>query len=126
MSLENYTTKHLLSIAFFLISVGTSFAEPIIEKKVSHSILNPVDSSLVLALDQSNGNKILKVSFNGNEGNEGSIVIKLNSNIVKSAQFELIKSPYSASVDISNLASGTYEVVLTTAQGVHSAQLIIA
>jgi hypothetical protein len=126
MYIENYNKKHLFILGLIMLSFGNLFAEQSNEKNVSITLQNTNDSSLVLVLDQSNGKKILKVSFNGNEGNEGSLVILSNSIIVKSAQFELIKTPYSASVDVSNLASGTYEVILTTASGTHSAQITIA
>ena len=71
------------------------------------------------------GARVLRVSFNGNEGTDGALQIKQNTTVVKTAQFELIKQPYYATVDISNLAAGTYQVILTTATGTHSSSILI-
>ena len=85
----------------------------------------PNDSLLVLAVEMQDGLRILRVSFNGNEGNDGTLQIKHNSTTVKMAHFELIKQPYYASVDITSLNPGTYQVILTSATGTHLSTLII-
>lgn len=83
------------------------------------------DTLLVLNIEMHYGARVLRVSFNGNEGTDGTLQIKQNNTVVKTASFELIKQPFYASVDISNLAIGTYQVVLTTATGTHSSSILI-
>ena len=87
--------------------------------------VNTNDTLLVLNIEMQYGARVLKVSFNGNEGTDGTLQIKLNSTVVKAASFELIKQPFYASVDISNLAAGTYQVILTTATGTHNSSILI-
>ena len=68
----------------------------------------------------------MRVSFNGNEGNEGTLKIYNSQNaLVLESNFELIKSPFYASVDVTNLQAGDYSLVLSTAVDNHTSQLII-
>lgn len=84
------------------------------------------ESNLVLNVEVQNSKKILRVSFNGNEGNDGELKIFNNSNqLVAQSNFELIKSPFYASVDISSLAAGNYVVKLTTNVAVHQSSLVL-
>lgn len=84
------------------------------------------ESNLVLNVEVQNSKKVLRVSFNGSEGNEGELKIFNNSNeLVAQSNFELIKSPFYASVDISSLAAGNYVVKLTTNVAVHQSSLVL-
>jgi phenolic acid decarboxylase len=107
---------------------NNSFAHRISSPIQNNLLQTPVstnDTLLVLNIEMQYGARVLKVSFNGNEGTDGTLQIKLNNTVVKAASFELIKQPFYASVDISNLAAGTYQVVLTTAIGTHSSSILI-
>ena len=104
------------------------FAHQVSKPNQNNLLQTPVstnDTLLVLNIEMQYGARVLKVSFNGNEGTDGTLQIKLNSTVVKAASFELIKQPFYASVDISNLAAGTYQVLLTTATGTHSSSILI-
>jgi hypothetical protein len=104
------------------------FAHQVSKPNQNNLLQTPVstnDTLLVLNIEMQYGARVLKVSFNGNEGTDGTLQIKLNSTVVKAASFELIKQPFYASVDISNLAAGTYQVILTTATGTHSSSILI-
>ncbi len=104
------------------------FAHQVSKPNQNNLLQTPVstnDTLLVLNIEMQYGARVLKVSFNGNEGTDGTLQIKLNSTVVKAASFELIKQPFYASVDISNLAAGTYQVILTTATGTHNSSILI-
>ena len=87
-------------------------------------ILNTDDLVLLVVTD---GNKrILRVSFNGNEGTDGTFKIyNASHKLVIESNFELIKSPYYASVDISALQPGKYIMELTTTTALHSTILSV-
>ena len=95
-------------------------------KNLSHSFIIENDNDLVLKLEIIESKKILRVSFNGNEGTDGSLIIFNNQNkpLVQS-NFELIKTPFYASVDVSTLSAGKYKVELTTPKGKHTTSLTI-
>lgn len=95
-------------------------------KNLSHSFIIGNDNDLVLKLEIIESKKILRVSFNGNEGTDGSLIIFNDQNkpLVQS-NFELIKTPFYASVDVSTLSSGKYKVELTTPKGKHTTSLTI-
>jgi hypothetical protein len=84
------------------------------------------DELLVLNLDFVDSKKLLRVSFNGNEGTDGELKIYDEKNVlVTSSNFELIKSPFYATVDVTALSTGTYLVVLITNSGSHKSNLQI-
>lgn len=116
-----------MTLLLLLLS-NNSFAHQISDPTQNNLLQTPVstnDTLLVLNIEMQYGARVLKVSFNGNEGTDGTLQIKLNNTVVKAASFELIKQPFYASVDISNLAAGTYQVILTTATGTHSSSILI-
>ena len=81
---------------------------------------------MVLNLDFVDSKKLLRVSFNGNEGTDGELKIYDEKNVlVTSSNFELIKSPFYATVDVTALSTGTYLVVLVTNSGSHKSNLQI-
>lgn len=82
--------------------------------------------TLCFVIVYENNNRILRISFNGNEGPEGVLTIyNANNTMVKEASFELIKSPFYASVDITNLPTGLYTAKLVTSKDVHSVPLTV-
>jgi len=84
------------------------------------------DELLVLNLDFVDSKKLLRISFNGNEGTDGELKIYDEKNVlVTSSNFELIKSPFYATVDVTALSTGTYLVVLITNSGSHKSNLQI-
>lgn len=84
------------------------------------------EAPFVFYIEQVGNSKLLRVSFNGNEGNEGTLKIYNSQNaLVLESNFELIKSPFYASVDVTNLQAGDYSLVLSTAVDNHTSQLII-
>lgn len=94
----------------------------------NYSVQLPDTKNPVLSLEivMDNSNRILHVSFNGDEGHEGTLKIYNHSgNLVKESNFELIKSPFYASVDITGLEKGNYKVELTTSKGIHSSNIEI-
>jgi hypothetical protein len=126
-SLSNFLRFNCLTLLLLLLS-NNSFAHQISDPTQNNLLQTPVstnDTLLVLNIEMQYGARVLKVSFNGNEGTDGTLQIKLNNTVVKAASFELIKQPFYASVDISNLAAGTYQVILTTATGTHSSSILI-
>ena len=85
-----------------------------------------VDSNLILLIDYDNQDRLLKISFNGNEGNDGTMkILDNNNNVLIESNFELIKSPYYATVNISVLSVGSYQVILETNSQVHTATLVV-
>ncbi len=74
------------------------------------------DSTLILNIEKVENKNILRVSFNSNkEGNEGNFKIFDEKGKLRiQSNFELIPSPYYASVDISSLSAGNYKVTLET------------
>ena len=126
-SLSNFLRFNCLTLLLLLLS-NNSFAHHIsspIQNNLLQTSVSTNDTLLVLNIEMQYGARVLKVSFNGNEGTDGTLQIKLNNTVVKAASFELIKQPFYASVDISNLAAGTYQVILTTATGTHSSSILI-
>lgn len=84
------------------------------------------DEPFTFYTEQVGNSKLLRVSFNGDEGNEGTLKIYNSQNVVvNESNFELIKSPFFASVEITNLPSGNYTLLLTTALGNHTSLLVI-
>jgi N-acetylneuraminic acid mutarotase len=84
------------------------------------------DPLLVLKVEQVDSKKLLRISFNGNEGIEAEIKILDDKNtLISSFNLELIKSPYYATVDVTNLQSGNYSVILNTKMGLHNSKLHI-
>jgi hypothetical protein len=114
-----------LLLLFFFNTSTASQNEALVKEERVQSIKVNNDSLLVLNIETHYGAKVLCVSFNGNEGVDGTLQIKQGATVFKTAHFELIKQPYYASVDISNLAIGTYEVTLTTASRIHTSAIII-
>ncbi len=92
-------------------------------KTITNSLL-PMDELLVLNLESVDSRKLLRISFNGNEGTDGELKIYDDKNtLVTTSNFELIKSPYYATVDVTSLPNGNYSVVLTTKSGNHNSSL---
>jgi len=121
--------KLIISVATIFI-VNSVFATANFEKVQfsNHIISNACsdDEPFVFYTEQVGNSKLLRVSFNGNEGNEGTLKIYDSNNIlVIESNFELIKSPYFASVDVTNLSEGNYSLILTTATTSHTSQLVI-
>jgi hypothetical protein len=111
-----------------LLLSNNSFAHQIsgpIQNNMLQTPISTNDTLLVLNIEMQYGARVLLVSFNGNEGTDGTLQIKQNTTVVKTASFELIKQPFYASVDISNLAVGTYQVILTTTTGTHTSSILI-
>lgn len=122
---RSVVTFLLLSIVFILSSWGCFLDMPKNIKTHKNSSLI-LDNSLVLDVHVQDSKKILRVSFNANEGSEGELKIYDSSNqMVSESNFELIKSPFYASVDITNLTAGNYVVKLTTNVGVHQSSLVL-
>lgn len=126
-SLLNFLRFNCLTLLLLLLS-NNSFAHQFsgpIQNSTLQTPNNTNDTLLVLNIEMQYGARVLLVSFNGNEGTDGTLQIKQNTTVVKTASFELIKQPFYASVDISNLAVGTYQVILTTATGTHTSSILI-
>lgn len=84
------------------------------------------DKDLVLNLVTENSQKLLRVSFNGNEGMEGDLKIFNRAKEQKAEfNFELIKFPNYATVDITDLPPGTYTIELHTKKAIHTSRLTI-
>jgi hypothetical protein len=84
------------------------------------------DPLLVLKIEQVDSKKLLRVSFNGNEGVDAEIKIFDDKNsLISSFNLELIKSPYYATVDVTNLQPGKYSVILNTKMGLHNSTIQI-
>lgn len=126
-SLLNFLRFNCLTLIFLLLSANT-FAHQTkraVQEALPQTLAATNDTLLVLNIEMQYGARVLLVSFNGNEGTDGTLQIKQNTTVVKTASFELIKQPFYASVDISNLAVGTYQVILTTATGTHTSSILI-
>ena len=135
----------IMSIILWLILTFGFFSETkgmyklLTSKKVNYKIVLPVklilsdtslslkhDNELVLSIVFVESKRILHVSFNGDGGSEGTLKIYSVSHLlIKKVNFELIKYPYYASVDITDILSGTYQVELTTKKGVHTCTLTV-
>ena len=121
--------------AIFVILLFCVFAANAIQSKSNVTKNHPVilkndsffkDELLVLNLNFVDSKKLLRVSFNGNEGTDGELKIYDEKNVlVTSSNFELIKSPFYATVDVTALSSGTYMVILVTKSGSHKSNLQI-
>ena len=126
-SLLNFLRFNCLTLLLLLLS-NNSFAHQVsvpIQNNMLQTSISTNDTLLVLNIEMQYGARVLLVSFNGNEGTDGTLQIKQNTTVVKTASFELIKQPFYASVDISNLTVGTYQVILTTATGTHTSSILI-
>ncbi len=85
-----------------------------------------IENNLILKIELVDGKRLLRVSFNGNEGSDGTLKIYDDSKkLVIESNFELIKYPYYATVDITNLAFGKYTASLITKQNIHTSVLTI-
>jgi hypothetical protein len=122
----------LIAITLLLFSTNNAFAVKMQNPKQSNLVLTKklpvfiVDDALVLKIEIVDAKRLLRVSFNGSEGPEGELKLYNASNeMVIESNFELIKSPFYATVDINTLAVGTYTAKLTTGTAVHTATLII-
>ena len=83
-------------------------------------------NELILSIIPIESKKILRISFNGNEGTDGTLrIFSVSQKLVKEANFELIKCPYYASLDITEILPGTYQVELTTKKGIHACTLSV-
>lgn len=83
---------------------------------------NPIVGDLILEFLKIENSKIIRISFNGNEGMHGDLyLIDSNNKKVGEFNFELIKTPNYASIDVSDLSKGTYTAVLKTEKGSHNA-----
>jgi hypothetical protein len=118
-----------LIFAFFFTKTNanvpiTNFTQKNI-KTIKNSLLF-TDNPLVLNLESVDSRKLLRVSFNGNEGIDGELKIYDDQNtLVSTSNFELIKSPFYATVDVTSLKSGSYSVILYTKSGSHNTTLQI-
>lgn len=92
---------------------------------------SPVDSvdtasqlKLNLIIIDSRG--LVRVSFQGDEGNNGTLKFLNSSNrVVYEVGIELIKLPYYTTIDVTDFYRGSYSVVLTTEKTIHTTSLII-
>jgi hypothetical protein len=83
------------------------------------------EQKLIFQLKKEGSQQILRISFNGNEGNNGTLkIFNTKGDLVKEAHFELIKTPYYASVDVTNLKPGIYSLILKTTAGEHTSSII--
>ena len=122
----------LIAITLLLFSTNNAFAVIMHNPKQSNLAGTKklpvfiVDDALVLKIEIVDAKRLLRVSFNGSEGPEGELKLYNASNeMVIESNFELIKSPFYATVDINTLAVGTYTAKLTTGSSVHTSTLII-
>jgi hypothetical protein len=84
------------------------------------------DNELVLSIITVASKRILHISFNGDEGMDGTLrIYSVSSKLMKEANFELIRYPYYASLDITEFISGTYRAELNTKKGIHTCVLIV-
>ncbi|MCX6310392.1 MAG: hypothetical protein NT084_02005 [Bacteroidetes bacterium] len=99
----------------------------LLAEKKQHSISYfSLEPDMVLSVSTSNSKKLLFVSFNANEGSDGTMRIFNSAHkVAVESNFELIKSPFYATVDISGLRAGDYTVELTTSIGTHIMSLQI-
>ncbi len=89
-------------------------------------IVLPKDSDIVLNLEHMFNKKLLQVSLNVQEEGDGRLkIFNLDGKALISANIELIKYPYYATVDVTSLTSGTYVAIVMTTKGIHSTNLII-
>lgn len=117
-------TKLSLFVVVFLNSVSLSAAFlPVKQNSIDFKTSSPYFSDLlILKVEMVDGKKIVRISFNGNEGVDAEMnFYNAKNQLVHTANFELIKSPYYASVDVSAMAPGKYSVVLSTQKGKHNA-----
>ena len=84
------------------------------------------DPNLQLTLVKNDWDINLHISFNGNEGTNGTIKVYNSSNqFVNQFNISLVNSPAFSSINLGEWSSGTYLVELTTASGVHTSHFTI-
>lgn len=92
----------------------------------SAQLVMPQDSDIVLNLEHMFNKKLLQVSLNVDQEGDGRLkIFNLDGKSLISANIELIKYPYYATVDVTSLNSGTYVAIVMTTKGIHSTTLII-
>lgn len=122
--------KAIFLISFCLVLVTNSYSE--ILKNNSQDFFFPPsgvnckDPLLILKLVQVDSKKLLQISFNGNEGVDAEVkILDDRKNIAATFNLELIKTPYYATVDVTNLPPGKYSIELSTKIGLHTSTLLI-
>ncbi len=118
----------LVLVAFFILSVNYAMSEKNLFQNSPTQITEGIqsDEPFTFYLENVGGQKLLRVSFNGNEGNDGTLTVFNAQNVqVIESNFELIKSPFYATVDVSNLQAGTYTIKLVTAEREHTSTITI-
>jgi hypothetical protein len=122
----------LMTIVMSLLFIPSIFANELNHPKrinftkTTQTIQSKIDNGLVLKIEIVDSKRLLRVSFNGSEGPEGELKLYNSTNeMVIESNFELIKSPFYATVDISSLPAGTYTAKLTTGIAIHSSSLIV-
>lgn len=114
-------------MALFVLMIGINglLANEIKTSAISKT-LTPTDDHFVFYVENVESQKLLRVSFNGNEGTDGTLFIyDANNNVVSESNFELIKSPFYATVDLTSIAAGNYSLKLVTATGTHTGTLTL-
>lgn len=90
------------------------------------SVTTKNDSTIVLNVVNMFNKKLLHVSVNSSAIGEGKLkIIDINGREVLSANIEIIRYPYYATVDITALSNGSYVLAVKSPQGIHSTNLII-
>ncbi len=114
-------------IALFVLWSGVSVLKASNNKSFqSLKVLAPQDNPLAFYVENVANQKLLRVSFNANEGTDGTLYIyDSNNQVVNESSFELIKSPFYATVDVTSIAAGTYTLKLITATGTHTGTLTL-
>lgn len=119
------TILTLFFVAFFM-KANPTRVDYIFSSKCINNFFQLGNDLLELKVDFVESKKLLRISFNGNEGTDGELKIyNIQNKLVSTSNFELIKSPYYATVDITSLESGSYSVVLITNKGSHNSTLQI-
>ncbi len=130
------TTKQIILIALLafgsISKISANYSKFICEKLfVAHScyfVQNVVDDdpNVVLQATKVGSEVSLKISFNGNEGNNGSLAIyNERHKLLQEFQVVLKPVPGFSIINLSEYATGTYTCKLTTASGVHNSHFTI-
>ena len=134
-TMKNQITKTLIIITLITqcISVNLNAAYPkttLNEASFSYALsYKPIitdDPNLVLLAIKDGSEVSLQVSFDGNEGNSGSIsIFSGNTELIHEMSISIAHSPGFTAVNLSEYAAGTYTCQLKTASGIHVSHFTI-
>lgn len=111
---------------FFLMSFVSFSSVYSLSEKSCNDFIYEAPDVVVFEIVKENNSNLLRISFNKEEGQEATFVIyNAQNRVLLESNFELIKYPNYATVDISNLAKGSYQTMLTTQKGRYSKTLVI-